>query len=130
MNLQKFYMGESFAAYEYFGAHLEDGSVVFRTNAPNAREITVVGEFTGWKEEPMQQLYQSGVWVGCSRDAKPGQMYKYVVYARLADWSVVIPTGSAWNCAPVPAPSSVIWPNTNSPTKSGRRNGPCLMISR
>lgn len=61
MNLQKFYMGESFDAYEYFGAHLEDCSVVFRTYAPNAREITVVGEFTGWKEEPMQQLYQSGV---------------------------------------------------------------------
>ena len=42
MNLQKFYMGESFNAYEYFGAHLEDRGVVFRTYAPNAWGINVV----------------------------------------------------------------------------------------
>ena len=82
MNLQKFYMGESFDAYEYFGAHLEDGGVVFRTYAPNAWGINVVGEFNGWKEEPMQQLHQSGVWVGFSKFAEPGQMYKYVVYGQ------------------------------------------------
>ncbi len=56
MNLQKFYMGESFDAYEYFGAHLEDGGVVFRTYAPNAWGINVVGEFNGWKEEPLSVL--------------------------------------------------------------------------
>lgn len=82
MNLQKFCMGESFDAYEYFGAHLEDGGVVFRTYSPNAWGIHVVGEFNGWKEEPMQKLYQSGVWVGFSKTAKPGQMYKFVVYGQ------------------------------------------------
>ena len=68
----KFYMEESFDAYEYFGAHLEDGGVVFRTYAPNAWGINVMGAFNGWKEEPLQQLHQSGVWVGFSRTAKPG----------------------------------------------------------
>ena len=82
MNLQKFYMGESFDAYEYFGAHLEDSGVVFRTYAPNAHGITVVGVFNGWKEEPLRQLHQSGVWVGFSKTAKPGQMYKYVIYGQ------------------------------------------------
>lgn len=82
MNLQKFYMGECFDAYEYFGAHLEDGGVVFRTCAPNAWGINVVGEFNGWQEEPLQQLHQSGVWVGFSKTAKPGQMYKYVIYGQ------------------------------------------------
>ena len=56
MNLQKFYMGESFDAYEYFGAHLEDGGVVFRTYAPNAWGINVMGEFSGWQEEPLLML--------------------------------------------------------------------------
>ncbi len=82
MNLQKFYMGEAFDAYEYFGAHIENGGVVFRTYAPNARKISVVGAFNGWKEEPLEQLHQSGVWVGFSKDAKPGQMYKYVIYGQ------------------------------------------------
>ena len=82
MNLQKFYMGEAFDAYEYFGAHLEDGGVVFRTYAPNAHRITIVGQFNGWQEQPMEQLHQSGVWVGFSKDAHPGQMYKYVIYGQ------------------------------------------------
>lgn len=82
MNLHKFYIGESFDAYEYFGAHSEDGGVVFRTYAPNAHGITIVGEFNGWQEQPMEQLHQSGVWVGFSKDAKPGQMYKYVIYGQ------------------------------------------------
>ena len=80
MNLQKFYMGESFDAYEYFGAHLEDGGVVFRTYAPNAQRINIVGQFNEWQEQPLEQLHQSGVWVGFSKNATPGQMYKYVVY--------------------------------------------------
>ena len=82
MNLQKFYMGEAFDAYEYFGAHLEDGGVVFRTYAPNAGRIAIVGQFNNWQEQPMEQLHQSGVWIGFSKDAKPGQMYKYVLYGK------------------------------------------------
>ncbi|MBR2423298.1 MAG: 1,4-alpha-glucan branching protein GlgB [Oscillospiraceae bacterium] len=82
MNLKKFYMGESFDAYEYFGAHLEDGGVVFRTYAPNAQRIAVTGQFNGWTEEPLTQMHQSGVWTGFAKDATPGQMYKYVVYGK------------------------------------------------
>ena len=82
MNLQKFYMGESFDAYKYFGAHMEDGGVVFRTYAPSAYAIHVVGEFNSWTEEPLQQFHQSGVWSGFSKDARPGQMYKYVIYGQ------------------------------------------------
>ena len=73
-------MGESFDAYEYFGAHLEDGGVVFRTYAPNAQRINIVGQFNEWQEQPLEQLHQSGVWVGFSKNATPGQMYKYGVY--------------------------------------------------
>ena len=82
MNLQKFYAGDVFDAYEYFGAHVENDGVVFRTFSPNAHGITIVGEFNNWQEQPMEQLHQSGIWVGFSHDAKPGQMYKLVVYIR------------------------------------------------
>lgn len=82
MNLQKFYMGESFDAYEYFGAHFCDGGVVFRTYAPNAQKIAVVGEFNDWQEQLMEQYYQSGVWTFFCTDAQPGQMYKLVIYGQ------------------------------------------------
>ena len=82
MDLQQFYMGEAFDAYEYFGAHPEKDGVVFRTYAPNAHRITIVGAFTSWQEQPMEQLYQSGVWTGFCKDARPGQLYKYVIYGQ------------------------------------------------
>ena len=80
MNLQKFYMGESFDAYDYFGAHPSDGGVIFRTYAPNAHKISIVGEFSSWQELPMEQLHQSGVWTGFAPNARTGQMYKFVIY--------------------------------------------------
>lgn len=82
MDLQQFYMGEAFDAYEYFGAHPEKDGVVFRTYAPNAHRITIVGAFTSWQEQPMEQLCQSGVWTGFCKDARPGQLYKYVIYGQ------------------------------------------------
>ncbi|MBQ8143461.1 MAG: 1,4-alpha-glucan branching protein GlgB [Butyricicoccus sp.] len=82
MDLQKFYTGECFDAYEYFGAHAESGGIIFRTYAPNAHRISVVGAFNGWQEQPMEQLHQSGVWTAFSADAKSGQLYKYVVYGQ------------------------------------------------
>ena len=61
---------------------MEDSGIVFRTYAPNAWGINVVGEFNRWKEEPLQQLHQSGIWVGFSKNALPGQMYQYVIYGQ------------------------------------------------
>ena len=80
MELQKFYMGEAFDAYEYFGAHPDENGVTFRTYAPSAHRITVTGEFNGWTEEPLEQMGRSGVWTGRSDSARPGQMYKYCIY--------------------------------------------------
>ncbi len=80
MDLQRFYMGEVFDAYEYFGAHREDDVFVFRTFAPNARGITVTGEFNSWQETPLEQYYQSGIWSCRIPEASYGQMYKYFVY--------------------------------------------------
>lgn len=80
MNLQKFYMGEAFDAYAYFGAHVQPEGVVFRTYAPAAGKVSVIGEFSGWAEVPMEQLHQSGVWTLFSPAAQNGQMYRYVIY--------------------------------------------------
>jgi len=79
MDLNKFYKGEAFDAYEYFGAHVEKGRVVFRVYAPRAEKLCIMGEFTGWQEHEMQTL-AGGVWEYSCPWAYPGQMYKYVVY--------------------------------------------------
>lgn len=43
MNQHQFFTGEIFDAYHWFGAHIEQNAVVFRTFAPNASRITLTG---------------------------------------------------------------------------------------
>ncbi|MCR5294194.1 MAG: 1,4-alpha-glucan branching protein GlgB [Lachnospiraceae bacterium] len=80
MNIQQFYNGDVFDAYRYFGAHpVKGGGVMFRTFAINAGGVSILGEFTGWKDVPMSDSARKGFYEIFIKDAKPGQMYKYAV---------------------------------------------------
>lgn len=85
MNSWEFYKGEAFDAYTYFGAHVEKKGVTFRVYAPNAEYVKLVGEFSDWQEYHMYPCEMQGVWQAYIEDAKPGQMYKYVVYTKAGD---------------------------------------------
>jgi len=104
MDMKQFYKGQAFDAYQYFGAHREYDQTVFRLYAPNAHGVCVVGEFTSWQEQPLHQLYQSGVWEGWSPWAAPGQMYKYVVYGRNGRVEHCDPYGFGMELLAFPAP--------------------------
>ena len=62
MDLLGFYLGEEFEAYRYLGAQLTEGGVCFRTFAPEAVKISVIGEFNGWTETQMQKIYDGNFW--------------------------------------------------------------------
>ena len=82
MDLHKFYIGKAFDAYEYFGAHLIEGGVLFRVYAPNALKIELIGEFNHWdgSGSEMSQDGLSGIFEIRVADARPGMMYKYRIY--------------------------------------------------
>ncbi len=82
MDLHKFYMGEIFDAYRFLGAHLTEGGAVFRTFAPGAERVTLIGEFNNWQEWDMQIALNGQFFEVFVPGAKPGQMYKYVIYGR------------------------------------------------
>ena len=82
MDFQKFYMGEMYDAYKYLGAHIEGDSVVFRTFAPQAERVTIIGEFNNWQEEEMTQAVRAQFYEIRIQGAKEGQMYKYIIYGR------------------------------------------------
>ncbi len=83
MDFQAFYEGQAFDAYKYMGAHpIPEGGVVFRVYAPNAYGVSLIGEFGGWHEVPMARLEQGGFYELKVPEAKPGQMYKYVIYGQ------------------------------------------------
>lgn len=82
MNIQDFYIGKSFNAYEFFGAHKIGNKILFRVYAPNAAKVSLVGEFNDWQEEEMEQQYQSGIYSITSENARVGMMYKYCIHTR------------------------------------------------
>ncbi len=80
MDFQKFYMGDVYNAYDYLGAHIEEGGVVFRTFAPAANRVSLIGEFNDWQETAMLQTEHEQFWQVFVPGAHAGQMYKFVIY--------------------------------------------------
>lgn len=80
MDFYGFYTGKVFDAYRYLGAHPEAEGVTFRTFAPGASRIALIGEFTDWQEWEMHKTYDGNFWECYARDARPGMMYKYRIY--------------------------------------------------
>ncbi|WP_280491165.1 1,4-alpha-glucan branching protein GlgB [Nocardia asiatica] len=76
--------------WEVLGAHPRhyttlDGEVTgtsFAVWAPNARGVTVIGDFDGWSGNtaPMRALGSSGIWEVFVPDVGPGAKYKYRVH--------------------------------------------------
>lgn len=82
MDFQKFYAGNSFDAYSYLGAHPADEGYVFRVYAPAALRVSLIGEFSGWKEMPMQKIYDGQFYEVSVPSAKEKQFYKYRVFKK------------------------------------------------
>ena len=80
MDFYGFYTGKIFDAYEYLGAHPDKDGTTFRTFAPAASRITVIGEFNDWQEWELNKTYDGNFWECYARGAKPGMMYKYRIY--------------------------------------------------
>lgn len=83
--LYLFHEGSNSNAYEYFGSHRKNkNTVVFRVWAPDAKNVSVTGDFNDWSEteNPMKQLKNSGgVWEAKIKNIKPYDMYKYCITA-------------------------------------------------
>ena len=83
--LYLFHEGSNSNAYEYFGSHRKNkNTVVFRVWAPDAKNVSVTGDFNDWSEteNPMKPLKNSGgVWEAEIENIKPYDMYKYCITA-------------------------------------------------
>ncbi|MCA9244142.1 MAG: 1,4-alpha-glucan branching protein GlgB [Phycisphaerales bacterium] len=85
MDLHLFNEGRHWRIWEKFGAHprVIDGveGVAFAVWAPNARRVSVVGDFCGWDGRlfPMRQMGNSGVFELFIPGVVPGDLYKYEI---------------------------------------------------
>ncbi|MGH9262101.1 MAG: GlgB N-terminal domain-containing protein, partial [Acidimicrobiales bacterium] len=77
--------GTHFRLFERLGAHpirLEGvAGVRFAVWAPNARRVSVVGDWNGWdgRVHPMRTIGASGVWEIFVPEARPGHRYKFEI---------------------------------------------------
>ncbi len=85
VDLYLFHEGTLFESYKMLGAHrtISQGveGVRFAVWAPNAKEISVVGNFNGWNgvQNKMDRIEESGIWVLFIPGLRDGDIYKYEV---------------------------------------------------
>lgn len=80
-----FHQGSNAKTYDFLGAHrCEDGRVVFRTWAPHAESVSIVGDFNGWdaQKNPMKKITDGGIWEGFADEINQFDIYKYSVLSR------------------------------------------------
>ncbi|MST88093.1 1,4-alpha-glucan branching protein GlgB [Sharpea azabuensis] len=96
MNLSDFYNGNEFEMYTYLGAHrTHDHHVTFRTYAPNAKHVSLIGSFSDWTEIPMHPI-ANGQFYEASVPAAEGDLYKYRIYTNDYDFIDHCDPYAAW----------------------------------
>jgi 1,4-alpha-glucan branching enzyme len=71
-------------AHWSFGAHAAEGGTTFAVWAPNAAEVSVIGDFDDWGQggHLLEPQGDTGVWAGFVPGAGVGQRYKYRIHTR------------------------------------------------
>ena len=84
--IKNFQEGTLYNAYAFFGNQqitvLGKSGTYFAVWAPNATELSIVGNFNDWKENkhPLYvRLDKSGIWEGFIPDCNRGEVYKYAI---------------------------------------------------
>lgn len=80
----RFAEGDSVRAYDYFGAHPEErdgkSGVVFRVWAPNAENVSVVGDFNNHEKNlNFMEKREGGTWECFVENAREGQSYQFCI---------------------------------------------------
>jgi len=102
--------------YEKLGAHPHriDGVAGFQFSlwAPNARSVSVIGEFNAWDKQanPLRLREDgSGIWQGFVASIPPGSSYKFHIQSRFNDYVVDKADPFAFRSEQPPQTASRLW---------------------
>ncbi len=98
-----------YRAYEYLGCHPQGDDRVFRVWAPNAKAVSVVGDFNGWDNAAAPMVRDmNGIWCAVLSGVQNGDIYKYAVLG--ADGKTVLKADPfAFHAETGPATGSKVW---------------------
>jgi len=111
-----FKQGNHFRLHEKLGAHLMTVNNIqgafFGVWAPNAANVSVIGDFNGWNTEthPLRMREDgSGIWEGFIPHIKQGTLYKYHIVSKYNHYEVDKgdPYAFYWEVSPKTA--SIVW---------------------
>lgn len=82
--LYLFNEGRNVQSYRLLGAQPAAEGTVFRVWAPNASQVSVLGDFNAWRSDGhrMHSLGRSGVWEAAVPAAVPGSLYRFEITNR------------------------------------------------
>jgi 1,4-alpha-glucan branching enzyme len=116
-DLYLFNEGTHSRLYEKLGSHRirvgRKTGTYFAVWAPDAVQVSVVGDFNGWEpgKNPLHPKGQSGVWEGTVLEGlKKGSIYKYHIVSRFDDHAVLKADPFAVYSEVPPKTGSVVWP--------------------
>ena len=114
-DLYLFNEGSHFRLWEKLGSHptVVDGvaGTHFAIWAPNAEQVSVIGDFNGWNVEshPLRARGQSGVWEGFVPGLGTGAIYKFHVVSRHGGYRVDKADPFALHAETPPKTGSIVW---------------------
>jgi len=123
LDVYLFREGRHFRLWEKLGSHLDPdrGGTAFAVWAPNARAVSVIGEWNDWTAgtDRLAPRDGSGIWEGFIPKARPGQLYKYRIESRFGGYRVDKADPFAFAAQPPPGNASRIWDLATSPDEGG-----------
>jgi 1,4-alpha-glucan branching enzyme len=101
--------GTHLRMYNHLGAQMVEGGVHFAVWAPNARGVSVVGDFNGWNRGAHTMFpTESGIWKAWIPEAHQGNTYKYSIETE-SGWIVEKADPFAFLGEVPPKTASVVW---------------------
>jgi len=112
MDIYLFKEGNHFRLYEKLGAHICNGGVRFAIWAPNAKSVSVIGEFNNWDKKahllsPRQD--ETGIWEGFIEGIDSGTLYKYHIVSNYNNYEVDKGDPYAFYWERPPKTASIVW---------------------
>jgi 1,4-alpha-glucan branching enzyme len=98
--------------YEKLGCQLREGGAAFAVWAPNARSVSVIGEFNGWNRHAhplVPRTDGSGLWEGFVPDVARGHAYKFHVVSTQNGFAADKADPFAFYAQPPPETASRAW---------------------
>ena len=115
-DINLFKAGKHYKIYEKLGNHPveHDGQqgTYFAVWAPNAKRVSVIGDFNGWNSESHvlnMRFDDSGIWEGFIPNVGQGALYKYHIISNVRNQHLEKTDPFAFHMETPPKTASVVW---------------------